>query len=76
MDVWLLGLFLGYPELPERAAELWEELRQLRKLIAKEAVKNEYSTKIVTWTSMIGEREVELRAILIAEEKKKYERKK
>ena len=73
MDVWLLGLFLGYKNLPERAGELWDEMRLFRKEIAKLEVRNPGTEKIAYYMNLLTPREIEFRGILIEYEKKKYE---
>ena len=73
MDVWLLGLFLGYKNLPERAGELWDEMKLFRKEIAKLEARNVGSSKIAYYMNLLTPREIEFRRILIEYEKKKYE---
>jgi len=73
MDVWLLGLYLGYKDLPERAAELWDEMKLFRKEIAKLELRNLASDKIAYYNNLLGVDELEFRLILIEYEKKKYE---
>ena len=73
MDVWLLGLYLGYKDLPERAGELWDEMKLFRKEIAKLELRNPASDKIAYFNNLLGASELEFRLILIEYEKKKYE---
>lgn len=73
MDIWLLGLYLGYKNLPERAGELWDEMKLFRKEIAKLEVRNPGSEKIAYYMNLLTERELEFRLIMIEYEKKKYE---
>lgn len=73
MDVWLLGLYLGYKNLPERAGELWDEMKLFRKEIAKIELRNPGAEKIAYFGNLLTERELEFRNILIEYEKKKYE---
>jgi len=73
MDVWLLGLYLGYKDLPERAGELWDEMKLYRKEIAKLELRNPASDKIAYYNNLLGVSELEFRLILIEYEKKKYE---
>ena len=73
MDVWLLGLFLGYKNLPERAGELWDKMKLFRREIAKLEVRNLGSDKIAYYMNLLTPCEIEFREILIEYEKKKYE---
>lgn len=73
MDVWLLGLYLGYKDLPERAAELWDEMKLFRTEIAKLELRNPGSNQIAYFNNLLTTRELEFRLILISYEKKKYE---
>lgn len=75
MDVWLLGLFLGYENLPERAGDLWDEMKELRFLISWEETHRDRDPITSVKRSELAVLELEFRAILIEAESLKIKNK-
>ena len=71
MDPWLLGLILGYSNLPERAGDLWDLMRDKRKEIAWELTHKRREPVLSVFYNDMTPLELECRNILIEKEKDK-----
>ncbi len=71
MDPWLLGLILGYSNLPERAGDLWDLMRAKRKEIAWELTHKHREPVLSVFHTELTPLELEFRDILIEKEKNK-----
>lgn len=74
MDIWLLGILLGYTNLPERAGELWDAMKELRFKIAWEETHKNRDPITSTLCNQLAPLELEFRNILIAAENKKIKK--
>ncbi len=68
MDPWLLGLILGYKDLPERAGELWDLMRDKREQIAHELTHKNRELVLSVHYNALTPLELEFRMILIRKE--------
>lgn len=74
MDVWLLGLILGYENLPERAGYIWDEMNNLRYRIAWEESHRNRDPITSGFVNALSPLELEFRKILINAENKKIKK--
>lgn len=71
MDIWLLGILLGYEDLPERAGDLWDAMQELRYNIAWEETHKNRDPITSVLCLKLSPLELEFRNILIEAENKK-----
>ena len=76
MDVWLLGVLLGYESLPERAGDVGDAMQELRYDIAWEETHRNRDPITSTLCLKLSPLELEFRNILIGAENEKIKKRK
>lgn len=74
MDVWLLGILLGYENLPERAGDLWDLMIKVRFNIAWEEMHKNRDPITSVMCVNLSALELEFRNILIVAENEKIKK--
>jgi len=74
MDIWLLGILLGYENLPQRAGYLWDEMTNIRYKVAWEETHRNRDPITSVMCVKLSTLELEFRNILIQAENEKIKK--